>query len=162
MRGRRAVPERLAEALSDDDAGRGKLRAQLADLAGDLLVQAGVGGRAHDRVHPRGDLAHLGFLHAAAGDAGGAEADAARVERLARVERDGVVVELDAGGVERLRGDLAGDVLGREVGEDEVVVGAAGDEVEAALEQRLGERARVGDDLARVVAEGRLDRKSVV
>ena len=39
--------------------------------------------------------------------AGGAEADAGRVPRLARVVRHGVEVELDAGAVERLGGRLA-------------------------------------------------------
>ena len=45
-----------------------------------------------------------------------------------------------------------------QVDEQQVVVGAAGDEVEAALEQRLGERGRVGHDGARVVGELRLRR----
>ena len=116
-------------------------------------MERGVVGGGDDGVHPRGDLAHLGFGHAAAGDRWGTEADAGRVERLARIERDGVVVELDARGVERAGGDLAGDALGGEVGEDQVVVGAAGDERPAALDEGGRERAGVGDDLVGVAPE---------
>ena len=43
--------------------------------------------------------------------------------------------------------------LGGEVDEDQVVVGAAGDQVGAAVHQRLGERPGVGDDGVGVVAE---------
>ena len=46
---------------------------------------------------------------------------------------------------------LPGTFLVREVGEDQVVVRAAGDEHEAALDQRRGERLRVRDDPMRVV-----------
>src|SRR5262245_16517997 len=67
------------------DAGRGELVAQLTHFAGDLLVKASVGRRADDLVHPGGDLPHLGLLHAAARRGGRADANARRIERLARV-----------------------------------------------------------------------------
>src|SRR5205814_663838 len=79
--------------------GCGEAASQLADLAAHAGVDRGVGRRLGDGVHPRGDLAHLRLLHAAAGDRRRAEADARRIERLARVERHGVVVALEAGGV---------------------------------------------------------------
>ena len=57
-------------------------------------------------VDPAGDRAHLGRAHPARRDRRRADAEAGRVERLARVERDRVVVGDDAGAVERLRGGL--------------------------------------------------------
>ena len=59
---------------------------------------------------------------------------------------------------ERGLGVLAGHALRAQVDEHQVGVGAAGDDVEAALHQRLGERLRVPDDLRRVVGELRAQR----
>ena len=131
----------------DQQAGRRELRAQLADLAGDpSRARDASAGAADDLRHPRRDLLHLRLLMPRLVTPR-ADPDPRRIERLARIERDRVVVELDAGDVERLRGDLAGDVLRREVGEDQVVVGATGDQREALLDHRRGERLRVRDDL---------------
>src|SRR3990172_1440145 len=148
---RSACPFRQLSA--EGDARRREGPAELTDLrphaAGDLLV---VGGGDHF-VHPGGELAHLRFLHAARGDGRRADADAAGAERLARVVGDGVVVADDAGTVERLRGLLPEDTLVRQVDQDQVIVGAAGDEPEAALQQLGGQRLRVAHDLAAVLPE---------
>ena len=85
-----------------------------------------VARRRDDLIHPGGEPLHLGAAHAARGDRGRADAEARRIERLARIERDRVVVGDDAGAIERLGGGLAGDVLAREIDKHQVVVGAAG------------------------------------
>ena len=72
------------------------------------------------------------FFHAAGRQGGGADADAAGVERLALVEGDHVLVDGDAGAVEGCLGDLAGQAQRRHVDQHQVVVGAAADEPEAA------------------------------
>ena len=110
--------------------GAGNFLRQLAHLAkdplGDFVRWAG-----DHAVDPGGHLAGLRLLHAATGDRGRAQPDARGVERLARVERHRVVVELDPRLVERLGGDLARDVLVRKVDQDEVVVGPARDHLVA-------------------------------
>ena len=95
------------------------------------LVRMGEGA-----VDQLGDAHHLRRAHAARGERRRAEADAAGDERRLRVVRDGVLVDRDAGLVERLLGDLAGEALGPEVDQHQVVVGAARDDGEAALDQR--------------------------
>ena len=60
---------------------------------------------------------------------------------------DGVLVDRDAGLVERLLRRLAGEVLGPQVHQHQVGVGAAGDDREAALDQRVGQRLGVLDHL---------------
>ena len=55
---------------------------------------------------PLRDLLHLGFFHAAGGQGGRAEANAGRVERLSRVERNHVLVHRDPGDIECVFGLL--------------------------------------------------------
>ena len=62
------------------------------------------------------------------------------------------------GAAERRFGHLAGDALGEDVDQHQVVVGAAADHAEAAGDQPLGQRAGVGHDLPLVVDEGRIGR----
>jgi hypothetical protein len=50
-------------------------------------------------------------------------------------------------------GRLAGDTLGDQVDQHQVVVGAAGDDLVAALDEHGGHRARVGDHLLLVDGE---------
>src|SRR3954468_103166 len=130
-------------------------RDQLADGGGDLggAGAVGVPDRGADQ---RGDLLHVGLDHALGGDRGAAHPDARGDRRRLRVEGDGVLVQHDAGGVAARLGDLAGDrVAGRvgdlpQVQQRQVGVGAAGDRTKPLRGQSLGERLRVGDDLARV------------
>ena len=78
------------------------------------------------------------FLHTACGYGGRSDAQAARIGRRGGVVGHGIVVGFDSGPVQRLCQFLAGDVFISQVDENKVVVGAAGDEVEAVFEQFLG------------------------
>ena len=105
----------------DDRIARHGVRPVPASCAGELRVwrvlgaQAGGGRRARRprrcrrracgaRCDQRRDLAHLGLAHPRGGDRGGAEAQPAGDERLLGVVRDRVLVDGDAGTVERLLG----------------------------------------------------------
>ena len=149
---------RASNNWSEAASGQRKPRVQGARLVADgaerRLVLRG-GERLGD---PAGDGDHLLFLHAAGGDGGSADADAARFERGGGVERDAVLVHGDAGLVERFLGDLAVEALRAEVDEHEVVVGAAGDDAEPVAGERGGERRGVGDDLPLILVEPRLER----
>ncbi len=98
--------------------------------------------------------AHLVFAHAAGGDGGSANADATRAEGLARVVGDGVVVADDPRPVQRLGGLLSDDLFVREVHQDQMGVGAAGDEVEAPLQELRRQHLGVEYDLVTVLAKG--------
>ena len=65
--------------------------------------------------------------------AGRAEPDAGGDRRLLRIERDGVLVGGDVGALQAGLGRLAGDVLGPQVDQHQVAVGAAGDDRKALL-----------------------------
>ena len=109
-------------------------------------------------VDEPGDGAHVSVGHPARCDRWGADADAGRVERGSWVFGHGVVVDLDAGAVERLGDRLATDALVCQVDEDEVVIGAAGDEVEPVAGEFVSECSRVRYDGVGVVPEPRLAR----
>ena len=85
--------------------------------------------RARDQLANR---LHLRFAHPARGHRRRADADPARDHRRIRIERNGVLVDGDAGLVERRLGHLAGNPLREDVDEHQVVVGAAADEAESA------------------------------
>ena len=87
-----------------------------------------------------GDVAELGFAEASGGARRRADADSAGLHRRQRVERDAVLVAGDAGVLEALVGILAGQAERPKVDQREMRVGAAGDEVGAALLQAVGER----------------------
>ena len=94
-----------------------------------------------------GDLEHLFFFHAARGDGGRADADAAGFEDRLGVERDAVLVHGDAGAIENLLRFFAVDVLRAKIDEHEVIVGAAGDDAVTVFGQAGGERFGVDHDL---------------
>ncbi len=85
--------------------------------------------------------------------AGVPEPDAAGDERRLRVVGDRVLVDGDVRPAEQLLRRLARQVLGPQVDQHQVGVGAAGDDREAAFDQGLGERLGVGDHLLRVALE---------
>ncbi|MPL75491.1 hypothetical protein SDC9_21315 [bioreactor metagenome] len=104
------------------------------------------------------DLAELGLAEATSGAGRGAETHARGHRRLFRVERDAVLVAGDMGPAERLLGGIALHALRAQVDQHHMGVGAAGDDVEAALHQLVGERLRVQHDLLGVVLELRTQR----
>ena len=153
---RATAPMQLGRAAPDAAGGfrRGVQReggGQLLDLRLDprqrSLVR--VGERAVDQLgHPH----HFGRAHAARRERRCAEPDAAGDERRLRIVGNGVLVHRDAGLVEHLLGDLPGEVLGPEIDQHQVGVGAAGHDGEAALDQRLRQRLGVVHHLAGVDA----------
>src|SRR5215218_8256917 len=80
---------------------------QLADRGGHLGGAAAV-GVADRRPDEGGDLLHVGLGHALGGDRGAADPDARGDGGRLRVERDGVLVEHDAGGARAGLGLRAG------------------------------------------------------
>ena len=102
---------------------------------------------------PVADLPRLRFPEAAGRDRRRADAQAARHERRPRVVRHGVLVDRDVRAPERRVGILARVVLADQVEQEQVVVGAAGDDAVAAVLQRLRHRARVLDHLPLVRLE---------
>src|SRR3546814_8927987 len=79
-------------------------------------------------------LLELAAAEAARGRRRRAEADAGSDRRLFRIEGNAVLVAGDARAVEALLGDVAGQPLRPQVDQHEVVVGAAGDDVERSEE----------------------------
>src|SRR5574340_117118 len=75
-----------------------------------------------------GELLGFDFLEAARGHRRGADADAAGDEGLLRVVRDGILVDRDVGAAQERLGFLAGKVLGAQVDQEDVALGAAGDD----------------------------------
>src|SRR5690606_2066329 len=81
------------------------------------------------------------------------QTDAARDEGLLGVVRNGVLVDGDVCLAQRNFGILAGNALGAQVDQHDVAFGAAGDDPQTALDQRLGQHLGVLHDLLRVVLE---------
>src|SRR3954451_21949275 len=88
-----------------------------------------------DRVQHLGDevadLLEFGDAEAAGGRRGGAEPQARGDERLLGVGRDAVLVGGDGGADQRLLGNIALQALRPKVDQHQMVIGAAGDDVEA-------------------------------
>ena len=129
------------------------------ELAGEFLYFSadgveggGVAGTGGGAIEPGGDEFHVLFLEAAGGEGGGADADAGGFHGFAGVVGHHVFVDDDAGGLKPEFDGGAGEVgvFAAEVDEHEVVVGAAGDEAVAAIEEFVGEGLGVFDDLAGV------------
>ena len=78
-----------------------------------------------------------------------ADANARRIDRLPLVEGDHVFVDRNAATVQRLLGLTAGRAQRGNVGQDQVVVGAAADELHAAGQKHLGQRLGIVHDLLR-------------
>ncbi len=115
-----------------------------------MLLEHGFVGAVVQRLgDPLANLPHLGLLHAARGQRRSADADAAGLHRRIGVERDGVLVHRDACVVQRVLGFAAQHALGENIDQHEVRVGAAGNDAEAFVGQRLRQDFGVGDDLWR-------------
>jgi len=137
------------------DAGfvNGEFGGDVGDLSADALFGCGVADVGEDVGDPGTELFHFGFAHAARGDGGSAEANAAAFHGRKRIEGNGIFVDGDAGAVESFFGVAAGDVAGVDFDEEKVIVGAAGNNAEAMLGDGNGESFGVGDDLLLVGLE---------
>ena len=96
-----------------------------------------------------GDFFHVCFEQATRGDGGSAEADAGGLKRGARLVGNGIFVERDVREIEGLLGFFGGEIreVAAKIDEEEVIVGAAGQDFIAALGHGGGEGAGVFDDL---------------
>lgn len=133
--------------LLDELVGEGEFFTEFLDGVSYLCDHGLVFDVFGDGFDPLGDLVHLGFFHAAGGDGGGTQAEAAGVEGAGGVAGDAVIVGLDVRPVERLGQGLAGQVFVAQVDEHQVVVGPAGDEVESVAHQLFGQAGGVLYDL---------------
>src|SRR5882724_6503372 len=127
-----------------------KARGQLLHFATYLRLRRGIAETAEHAVDEGGNLRHLGLAHAARGHGRRAQTHPARDHGPLGVEGDAVLVHGDPRPIERFLRVLAGDALGRQVDEEEMGVGAAGDQPVAEGQHGLGERLGVLDDLGLV------------
>src|SRR5579883_3166266 len=104
------------------------------------------------------DFAELLLAEAARRRRWRAEADARGDRRLLWVEGDAVLVAGDAGAPESRLGELAGQPLRPQIDQHEMRIRASRNDGEAALGERRRERPRIGENRARIVLEGRLQR----
>src|ERR1017187_4920004 len=79
----------------------------------------------------RGMARYQARAKTARGHGGAAETNAAGIERRIHVERNGVLVDGDAGAVERGLGLFAANAFGENIHQHQMRVGAVGDDVEA-------------------------------
>src|SRR5215203_2818247 len=108
-------------------------------------LRLGVGQHLDDQL---GDSVEVVGAETAGGQRGGTQPNAAGVPGAVGVGRDRVAVGDDAGVQQCRLGLPAGQPERRDVEQDDVVVGAAGDEPCAAPQEALGERLGVvGDPL---------------
>ncbi len=135
--------------------GHRELGTEHQDFLADLLDHGFLIDVLRDAMDKRSDLSGLVLLHAAGGDCWRAQTQAAGIERRGRISWNGVVVRDDAGSVKGFGEFFAGDALVPQVDQHQMVVGTAGNEVEAALHQFLGHGFGVGDDLLGVGDEFR-------
>src|SRR4051794_28170510 len=90
--------------------GNGKLAAQRAYFAPNALVSGGIVGILQRVEYPAANPPHLVSAHAARGQRWRADANAAGIERLARVERNHVHVHRDSASLECLGRQLAANI----------------------------------------------------
>src|SRR5579884_3673715 len=130
--------------------------AQGEALPPDPFMRGGIVEAVQHGAEHVGDLVHLGGAHAARRHRRRAQADAVGVEGRAPVIGERVAVDGDAHLVERVLHRLALELVGSQVDEHEVVVGAAADQDDVAPAQPGGERLGVGHHVGCVLLEFRL------
>src|SRR3954447_16384256 len=128
---------------------------ELPDGGPDLVAAASV-GVADRRPDERRDLLHVRLGHALRGHRRAAHADAGGDRGRLRVKGGGVLVQDDARGAAAGLRVGAGDPGMLQVQQREVGVGTAGDRAQPLRGEPLGQRLRVGDDLAGVGLVGGL------
>ena len=123
------------------------------DLGADAAKLGRVGAVVEGVDDPPGDGAHFGLVHATGGEGGGADADAGGLEGRVLIVGNGVFVDGDAGLAKGVLGFGAEDAALEDVDEEDVGVGAAGDDAQAVGGEIFGEDFGVGDNLGDVGAE---------
>ena len=103
-----------------------------------------------------GDHLHLGHAHAAGGNSRGAQTHARSHERAAGLARDSVLIGGDVHAVQTCFQLLAGALLVTQVDQHEVVVGAAGHQLDTACLQLCCQSLCILHDLAGIFLELRL------
>ena len=132
-------------AHSSVSPGTGK-RAQMSRTRSLRRAFAGSSSRSRMALDDQvADLAHLRLAEATRGRRRRAHADARRGVGRQRIERDGVLVDSDADGVELLLCFLAGHAQRRDIDEHQVVVRAAADDLRALVGERGRQDPRVVD-----------------
>ncbi|EAU64874.1 conserved hypothetical protein [Stigmatella aurantiaca DW4/3-1] len=101
------------------------------------------------------DDGHLRLLHSPRGDGRRAHPDARGRHRLLGIERNHVLVHGEARLAHHRLGVLAGDLLGAQVHQHQVVVRPAGAQAQPCPQERLRQRLGIGDDLPLVHLEFR-------
>ena len=104
------------------------------------------------------DHLHLGHAHAAGGNSRGAQTHARSHEWAAGLAGDSVLIGGDVHAVQTCFQLLAGALLVTQVDEHQMVVGAAGHQLDAAFLQSCGQSLGVLHDLAGILLELRLQR----
>lgn len=130
-----------------------ELFCEIGDLEANVLKGCGVVAVFEGGDDPLGDLTHLVRAHAAGGEGRGADADAAGLHGRVGVVGDGIFVDGDAGFAEGVFGLGAEHTFLEYVDEQDVGVGAAGDDAQALLRQLRCEELGIGDDLRGVLLE---------
>ena len=100
-----------------------------------------------------GNALHLLFAQTAGGHSGSADTDTGSHCRLLRIVGDGILVQGDMVGIAADLQFLAGDVHGPQVSKHQMVVGAAGDQVEALFQQSGGHSLGVLHDVLSIGLE---------
>ena len=125
-----------------------------------LLPDQGGGAFVRDVVeHLRdqgADLAHFRLLESARSHRRRTQPYAARVQGRIRVERDGILVDRDAGAVERLLRFLTANAFGEHIQQHHVRVRAARHYAEPGIHQALGQGPCVGYHLLLILRKMRL------
>ena len=123
--------------------------ARTCGFDGAVVVLAVLGQAVEHFDDELADQLELGFAEAARGAGRRAEANARGDGGLFGVEGHCVLVAGDMGALERLFGRLAGEALGTQIDQHQVIVGALADDIDAALDQRFGQDLGIGDNLTR-------------
>src|SRR5690606_39098718 len=114
--------------------------ANVGNLGFYRVNHGGVALAVEDVAHPAGQPAALFLAEATGGDRRGADTETGGDKRAARIVRHGVLVDGDVGIAKPRIRVLAGNVLLDQADQEQVVLGAAGHDVVATLDEYLGHR----------------------
>lgn len=104
-----------------------------------------------------GNFHHVGFFHASCGESGCAETEAGGIPGTSSLAGHGIFVGDDADFFERKGSVLATPATRAQINQDEMLVGATSDDVEASIYELMSEDLGVFDDLGSVIFESGLE-----